>query len=80
MVRYLSRDEVASPTLKHLAANCRCLRIARGLSQAELSELSGIAASHISNIENVRANPTIDSLEDLASALQVSVLDLLQER
>ncbi|MBB6193133.1 transcriptional regulator with XRE-family HTH domain [Sphingobium wenxiniae] len=66
MVRYLSLDETVSETIRILAENCRRRRAALGLSQAELAERTGIAVSHTSNIENARANPTVEILDLLA--------------
>jgi transcriptional regulator with XRE-family HTH domain len=47
------------------------------MSQAELSERSGIAASLLSYIEHGKANPTLEVLEHLADGLGCTVLDLL---
>ena len=47
------------------------------MSQAELAERSGVAASHISHIEHGTANPTLEVLENLAEGLQTTVIELL---
>ena len=47
------------------------------MSQAELGERSGVAASHLSNIEKGRGNPTLEVMEAIANALDCSVVDLL---
>ncbi len=46
------------------------LRVARGLSQAELSRRSGVQQSEISRIEHGRGNPTYQTLAALAGALR----------
>lgn len=77
MARYLRLDEAASELAKQLGINCKKRRAALALTQAELAELTGIAASHLSYIEQGKANPTLEVLEDLAEGLQTTVVDLL---
>lgn len=77
MTRYLRLDEAASELTKQLGANCKKRRDALGMSQAELAERSGVAASHISHIEHGTANPTLEVLENLAQGLQTTVIELL---
>lgn len=48
------------------------IRKARGLSQAELADMVGVTQGLISKIEHGDANPTLDTILRLASALQVS--------
>lgn len=62
-----------------LAANLRRLRIARHLSLSELARATQISKATLSSIENVRANPTVDTLAGLAGALRVSIAELLEE-
>jgi transcriptional regulator with XRE-family HTH domain len=47
------------------------------LSQAALSRQTGLSIARISEIERAKANPTLDTLEALADALNVSLVDLL---
>jgi len=47
------------------------------LSQAALSRLTKLSILRISEIERAVANPTLDTLEALAKALNVSLVDLL---
>jgi transcriptional regulator with XRE-family HTH domain len=47
------------------------------LSQAALSRLTQLSIARISEIERAVANPTLDTLEALAGALRVSLVDLL---
>lgn len=49
----------------------------KGLTQVELAELAGVAQATISSIENGKKNPSFDTLERIAKALQVDVFDLL---
>jgi transcriptional regulator with XRE-family HTH domain len=62
-----------------LAANLRRLRIARHLSLSELSRATQMSKATLSGVENGRSNPTVDTLAALASALDVSLADLLEE-
>lgn len=77
MPQYLKLDQAASELAKKLGENCREKRKQLQMSQAELSERSGIATSHLSYIEHGKANPTLEILEHLADGLGCSVLDLL---
>ena len=42
-----------------------------GLTQAQLSEKTGIAQGDISNLETGNANPTLNTLQRLASAMNM---------
>ena len=69
--------DAASQRAMLLGRNCRERRTTLQMSQAELSERSGVAASHLSNIEKGRGNPTLEVMEAIANALDCSVVDLL---
>lgn len=79
MPRFLKLDQAAYELARNLGANCRARRAKLGISQAELSERTGVAASHLSYIENGRANPTLEIVQLLANGLGCSALDLLSE-
>lgn len=53
-----------------LGLQFRDARVARGLSQRELSERSGVRQADISRIERGAGNPTEATLQRLASALE----------
>lgn len=53
------------------------LRAAGNLSLGDLSEMSGVAKSMISQIEKNESNPTIGTLSRLSQALGISVEDVL---
>lgn len=57
--------------------NVRRLRLERGLTQEQLSELSGFSQFYISSLELGRRNPTIVSLFELAQALKSTPAELL---
>ena len=57
-----------------LAENLKMLRKRRGLTQKELSDISGVSCNSIINYENSRrTSPPISVLQKLAFALDVSV-------
>jgi transcriptional regulator with XRE-family HTH domain len=54
------------------------LRIAKGMPQVVLAELSGIERSNLSKIENGRQEPGLRTLYRIALALNVSMAQLLE--
>lgn len=64
----MAKREIPS-TKRILARNLRRLRLARTLSQDDLAAEAGLRQALISAIEVGTANPTLDSLDRLASAL-----------
>lgn len=50
------------------------------MSQEALADKSGRSIETISNIERGTSSPTLDTLEQLAIALGVKTLDLLEEK
>ena len=56
----------------------RALRTTRGQSLSELSRESGVAKATLSKIEGGEANPTLDTLIALTTALRVPLGDLLR--
>ncbi len=61
----------------HLAANLRQLREVRGLSQARASALAGIPRPTWATLEAGGSNPTLAVLLRVASALQVTLEELV---
>ncbi|HEX6332552.1 MAG TPA: helix-turn-helix transcriptional regulator [Actinomycetota bacterium] len=55
----------------------RATRIKAGLSQSDLEEISGIPKARLSRYENGHVAPSIQTLERLARALNVSEASLL---
>ncbi|MBC6402692.1 MAG: helix-turn-helix transcriptional regulator [Hyphomonadaceae bacterium] len=58
---------------EQLGQTIQCLRTAGNLSLGDLSNMSGIAKSMISQIENNKTNPTLATLFHLSQALGTSV-------
>lgn len=63
---------------QRLAANIRRLRKARGWSQEELADRAERHRTFISQIERSTKSPTLDTVERIATALQVPIADLLE--
>ncbi len=61
----------------NLAANARRLREARGLSQQQMARLAGIPRPTWASLESGSANPTLSVLARAASALSVSIEELI---
>jgi transcriptional regulator with XRE-family HTH domain len=57
--------------------NARRFRAARGLTQEQLSEVTGLTQQYISGLEQGRRNPTIVTLFELAQALRTTPASLI---
>lgn len=57
--------------------NFRRLRIAKGLTQEQAAELTGVSQQYISGLEQGRRNPTVLTLHELAGPLDAHPIDLL---
>ena len=56
----------------------KIFRKERGITQEDLYRLTSISVSHISNIENAKANPSLEMLLTFADALEVPISDLFK--
>lgn len=65
---------------RHFGNRLRETRLAGGLSQSELEEISGIPKARLSRYENGHVEPSIQTLARLARALNVSEASLLGDR
>lgn len=62
-----------------LAKKIESLRKKQGLSQEKLARLANVSNNTIINIEaGININPTIETLRKIATALSVSVEDLIK--
>ena len=59
--------------------NVKRLRIAAGLSQAELAERMGVDRAYVSGLELGQRNPTIVTLWHIAKALGVRLRTFFEE-
>jgi len=74
MARY---DAEMASTDELVRARLKALRVERGLSQEEVAERAGMAASTLSRLESGARRLALDHLTPLARALGVDVGDLL---
>ena len=63
---------------KLVGENCARIRKEAGLTQEQLSELTGLTQQYLSDLERGKRNPTIVTIYEIALALGVSHLDVLQ--
>jgi transcriptional regulator with XRE-family HTH domain len=62
-----------------LASNLKQYRTSMSLSQEEFADLCGLHRTYISDIERGSRNVSIDNIERIANALQITPSDLLKE-
>jgi XRE family aerobic/anaerobic benzoate catabolism transcriptional regulator len=72
------RGQPAVPAVVVLGANVREARQRAGLTQAELAQRAGLAQPAISLIEPGQANPTVQTLQQIADALGCALANLLK--
>ena len=53
------------------------LRLAKSFTQERFAEVSGVTQQYVSGLERGRRNPTVVTLYHLASALEVSPVELV---
>jgi transcriptional regulator with XRE-family HTH domain len=58
-----------------VARNLRRLRVERGLSQENLAADAGIDRTYVSRLERGLENPTVAMLEQLADALDATIVE-----
>jgi transcriptional regulator with XRE-family HTH domain len=63
---------------KLVGRNVKRIRQEKGLTQEQLAELSGFSQQYLSGLEQGRRNPTIVSIYELATALGVGHVELVQ--
>jgi transcriptional regulator with XRE-family HTH domain len=64
-----------------LAENIKRYRMEKGLSQEQLAQKAGITYSTLAKLESgVNQNPKVKTLQQIATALEVSLDDLMKER
>ena len=75
-------DEKRLRQFRELGLTISYYRRRKGLTQTQLADLVGLSRTHISNIEapKVRTSLSLDSLFDIADALDVQVKELFNFR
>ena len=62
-----------------LSGNMRRLRLQRTLSQEALADLAGLHRTYIGSVERCERNISIDNIERIARAFEISLVDLVRE-
>jgi len=64
----------------NIAKNIKKLRQEKGISQDRLSKLADLSLNTIVNVEaGNNPNPTIETIERIAKAFEVSIIELLKK-
>ena len=61
-----------------LGKNLKRIRTAKGISQGKIARTLKVGRSFITNIENGKTNPTLDTIAKIAKAIGVSVGELMK--
>ncbi|MGE0498556.1 MAG: helix-turn-helix transcriptional regulator [Ramlibacter sp.] len=72
-------DNEARATLAELGARVRAWRARRGMTRKALATDSGLSERFLADVESGKGNVSINSLELAARALNISILELLQD-
>jgi len=75
----MSRNTNPLSARSTLAKNVKKMRGELGLSQESLADLVGIHRTYIGSIERAERNISIDNIERIAKALNVSISILMME-
>ena len=71
-------NRTESELVRRFAENLSRLRRARGLSQEELAHRAGIDRTFVSGCERLVRNPTLTTVEKIASGLEVDPVELFK--
>ena len=74
------RRHAAIENSRNVGGDISKLRKARGMTQAELARTANILRPNLARIEAGKHRPTLETLEKLAGALKVPVVDLIAGR
>src|SRR3569833_593177 len=72
-------DTTDRATLSGLGARVRSWRARRGMTRKQLAADSGLSERFLADVEGGKGNVSINSLEAAARALNITLLDLLQD-
>ena len=73
------QPQEASSTLPELGARIRAWRARRGMTRKQLAEDSGLSERFLADVESGKGNASINSLEGTARALNITLIELLQD-
>src|SRR6478609_10414896 len=72
-------DQEARATLSELGGRVRAWRARRGMTRKQLAADSGLSERFLADVESGKGNVSINSLEAAARALNITILELLQD-
>ena len=72
-------EQQANSTLAELGSRVRAWRARRGMTRKALAADSGLSERFLADVESGKGNVSINSLEAAARALNITVIDLLQD-
>ena len=72
-------DTEANATLSELGGRVRAWRARRGMTRKQLAADSGLSERFLADVESGKGNVSINSLEAAAQALNITILELLQD-
>jgi XRE family aerobic/anaerobic benzoate catabolism transcriptional regulator len=75
----LMTDHEAKATLSELGSRVRAWRARRGMTRKQLATDSGLSERFLADVESGKGNVSINSLEAAARALNITILELLQD-
>jgi len=75
----VARKEYNTKARQTFAINLRKARLAKGLSQEDLGELTGLHRTYVGSVERGERNVSIDNMERFAEALGRTLASLLKE-
>ncbi|WP_306412715.1 helix-turn-helix domain-containing protein [Ectorhizobium quercum] len=62
-----------------MAWNIRRIRVLRGIAQDDLALSAGVERAYVGHLERGSKNPTIETLQKIAGALDCKIAELFQE-
>lgn len=63
-------------TMSEIGLKIKAIRVSKKISQRKLATLAGISNTYLSDIEVGRTNPSLKTMEKLASALEIQMKEL----
>jgi XRE family aerobic/anaerobic benzoate catabolism transcriptional regulator len=72
-------EQEARATLAELGARVRAWRARRGMTRKQLAADSGLSERFLADVETGKGNVSINSLEAAARALNITIIELLQD-
>src|SRR5437870_12216265 len=72
-------EQESKVTLSELGGRVRAWRARRGMTRKQLASDSGLSERFLADVESGKGNVSINSLEAAARALNIALIDLLQD-